>query len=507
VFYCSLGKGFSKLKQLSDKLVVLRNTLFLSVKPVLSLAIGVFFAGYLGRHLGVTRYGNLNYSLSFVTLFSFTANFGVNTVLQRECAYASADINKLVMNAIYVKACLSCLTLVAVIAATALVGGGAPFVYLNLILVFYVIGMSLQNTFRSVFLGRRDAKLIAAVDLISQFLDVFVIVGILSAGGLEISVASGKVFVVGVALLLYIYFFGRKFGIRASSFDVGTAKGFMKSGFYITIITVMLPIYYLIGPVILGNMAGPRHVGIFQAANGFVEKLLELAMPFNEAIFPVMAGGKFNGGSEESSVDFFFYLKLSLLLAAIAWIGTYYVGPVLVVLFFGREYVSAQEVIRILAMSVGLRFVNNFLGTIFLARKKEKISSFLIGLQVSVYVLLCVVFVGQQLGAKGVGYAFVASEGLALVMRMWVLGRIESLPVLMILRRLKHFWYFVAISAFINLLVSKNTLEPIYCLAVLPVFPVLMLILGVTNLRELVAIKNKVGGGIGLVYRRWLKLG
>ena len=399
----------------SEKRVVFRNSVFLSVKPVLSVVLGLFFAGYLGRHLGVEHYGTFTYALSFVTMFSVIANFGVNTILQRECAAPGADVSKLFMNSVYLKTFFLFLTVLTVIAATVLLGGSPIILSLNVIISVYVVGLSLQNSFAAVFKGTRDARAIAVVDMSTQFIDVLLIVSILWLGGMEIGIAWGKVSMVAVGLILSFFIFRRKFDFRVSPFDSGIAKRFLQSGFYITVITVFLPVYHQIGPVILGRISGMNTVGIYQAANGFADKLLMFAMPFNEAVFPLMAGSCIKLGDENSEVDFHYYFNAILILAAGAWIGTYYAGPMLVDLFFGHEYAGARSIIRILAVSIGFRFVNYFCETILLARRNERISSLLVIVQVVINVLLCIALI-PRFGTAGVAYAFVIAEGIKLAM-------------------------------------------------------------------------------------------
>ncbi len=465
--------------------------MFLSVKPVLSVVVGLFFAGYLGRHLGVTRYGNFTYALSFVTMFSVIANFGVNTVLQRECSAAGADVNKLFMNSVYLKTAFLFLTVLTVLAAAVLLGASPVILSLNVILSVYIIGLSLQNSFASVFKGTRDTSAIAIVDTSSQFIDIALIVSILWLGGMEIGIAWGKVALVVLGLVLYLILFRRKFGLVASPFDPGMAKRFLQSGFYITVITVFLPVYHQIGPVILGSISGMKNVGIYQAANGFVDKLLMFAMPFNEAVFPIMAGSVLKLGDRDSGVDFHFYFKTILILASGAWIGTYYAGPMLVDLFFGPEYAEARGIVRIMAVSIGFRVINNFCGTIFLARRNERVSSFLVAVQAAILVCFCFLLI-PRLGAAGVAYAFVAAEGISLVMRIALIGRMEMLPMPDVLWKFRKFWGFVGVFILLNGFSAYIDMKPIYNLVFLPLFPMLMFMFGIMNWKDILAFKKKV---------------
>jgi O-antigen/teichoic acid export membrane protein len=418
----------------SERRLVVYNSFLLSFNPVLNIVVGVFFAGYIGRHLGVDRYGNFNYSLSFVSLFAFVANFGITTVLQREVAQPSADVNALFMNSVYLKSLFLLLTLVAVFLGSFAIHANPTIFHLNMILAFYVAGMSLQNSFASVFKGRSDMKPIAAVDITYQLADVAICVAVLFFGGKEIGIAYGKLGVIVLALLLYLAFLRRRVALRPVALDPSLARRFLDSGFYITLITVFYPLYHQVGPVILGaSSAGPRAVGLYQAANGFVDRLLRFTQPLNDAVFPIFALSREDKGRSRDQ-DFYFYFKAVLILAVGAWIGTHYAGPLLIAIFFGPEYAEAQVIIRIMAIAIGLRFVNNFAGTLLLARGHDRPCALIVGANVALHVVVCLLVIPRW-GAVGIAYAFVISETIGLVMRVaYVLGE-KLFPTEGIVRR------------------------------------------------------------------------
>jgi O-antigen/teichoic acid export membrane protein len=392
----------------SERRLVLYNSFLLSFNPILNIIVGVFFAGYIGRHLGVDRYGNFTYALSFVSLFGFVANFGITTMLQRECAQPSADINALFMNAIYLKSLFLVVTVLAVVCGSLLSHANPTILHLNLVLAFYVVGMSLQNSFASVFKGRSEMKPIAAVNTTSQLADVAICVAVLWFGGKEIGVAYSKLAVTVLGVLLYFLLLRRRVALHPVAVDRRLARRFLDSGFYITLITIFYPLYQ-VGPVILGaSVAGPRAVGLYQAANGFVDRLLRLLGPLNDAVFPIFAASRVDKGRSREA-DFYFYLKAVLILAVGAWIGTRYVGPSLIAIFFGREYAEAQVIIRIMAISIGFRVVSNFAGALLLARGHDRPCALIVGATVAIYLVGCVLMIPRW-GAAGIAYSFVICE-------------------------------------------------------------------------------------------------
>ncbi len=113
--------------------------------------------------------------------------------------------------------------------------------------------------------------------------------------------------------------------------------------------------------------------------------------------------------------DFLFYLRAVLILATGAWIGTYFLGPFLISLFFGREFAAAQIVIQILGISTGIRIVNRFAGALLLARGHDQACASIVGANVAVHVWMCALLI-PRLGAVAIAYAFVTSEVVCLAL-------------------------------------------------------------------------------------------
>jgi O-antigen/teichoic acid export membrane protein len=286
-------------------------------------------------------------------------------------------------------------------------------------------------------------------------------------------------------------FLRSRFVLRPVPLDRTLTRRFLDSGFYITLITVFYPIYQQVGPVILGgSTAGPRAVGLYQAASGFVERLLMFAAPINDAVFPIFALSKEDKGRSREA-DFYFYLKAVLILAIGAWIGTYYAGPLLVSFFFGTEYHPAQEIIRIMAACVGLRFVNNFLGTLLLARGHDRQCAFIVGGQVAFHVAMCYLMVPRT-GAVGIAYAFVFSEAVGLVMRVvYVLG--ESLfPTKEIVRRTAGLACVVVVFVLVNWVYTSLRAPAVAGLALIGTYPLALLAFRVIEWNDFLRMKRVV---------------
>ena len=67
-----------------------KNTGWLLFSKILTLAIAFFVGISVARYLGPTRYGTLNYILSFVGLFSFISSLGIDGIINRDILNCSS---------------------------------------------------------------------------------------------------------------------------------------------------------------------------------------------------------------------------------------------------------------------------------------------------------------------------------------------------------------------------------------------------------------------------------
>lgn len=482
---------------LSEKRIVFKNTLLLSVAPVLSLIIGIGFTGYLARHLGVESYGNLYYSISFVSMLAFTANFGVNTVIQREVAVKDADVNLLFQHGLFIKLLLSVVTAIAIIVTSLVTNVSGVLLKLNFILILYVIFDSVRLSFTSVFKGTMNVKPISYMDLTTQIIEIIVIIVLLAIGGKEIAIAFGKIFVILISIGGLCYYYVNKYKVKIIKIDSKRVTWFLYSGVFITIVTIVSPFYQSIGVVILGNISGIKAVGIYQASMGLIEKLLMLTMTLNDAVFPVFAGSLFRLGDSNSAIDFYFYLKIILILALGAFIGTYFVGPMLVGIFFGEEYFDAKNIIRILSVVVGLRFLNSFGGMILVARKKEIIVGIIVAFQLIVHVLFCYYLIPMY-GVAGLAYAFIIAETIGLCICYCFIYIIEKLYYKIFIYLINRVICVLIFVVFIIYFSNKTNFEPKYNFVINIIYFIIsicsIIFFKVVTLSEILELPNKIYG-------------
>jgi O-antigen/teichoic acid export membrane protein len=70
---------------------------------IFTLAISFFIGVYIARYLGPSNYGLLSYVVSFVGLFGFLANLGINNILNREIVKDHNKKDDLIGTAFYMR--------------------------------------------------------------------------------------------------------------------------------------------------------------------------------------------------------------------------------------------------------------------------------------------------------------------------------------------------------------------------------------------------------------------
>src|SRR5436190_14620310 len=72
-----------------------KNTSWMFLGRIVGLLISFFVTAYVARYLGPANYGMLIYAISFVGLFSFLANLGIDQILYRDLVRFPEKANEL----------------------------------------------------------------------------------------------------------------------------------------------------------------------------------------------------------------------------------------------------------------------------------------------------------------------------------------------------------------------------------------------------------------------------
>jgi PST family polysaccharide transporter len=307
------------------------------------MAVGVWLA----RYLGPDQFGQLNFALAFVTLFSALANVGIDSVVVRDLVKSPKQASQLLGTALILKLMGA---VIAFISATILIASirygdrtvfwlvffasaGFLFQSLDVIDLWFQSEMRLKR----VVLARNTAFLIVAVAKIGLILVQAPLIAFAVAGLVEVVLAAAGLFV--------IYRLEMK-SLRTWQFDASIAIGLIRDGWSLMLSGIVVLLYMRIDQVMLGDLADDVAVGTYSAAVKISEVSYFIPTVLVSVIAPVLVRAKENG--EE-----LYHRRLIQLFRAVTFLSCcivlpmYFLAQPIIDLLYGVTYQSAGEILKI----------------------------------------------------------------------------------------------------------------------------------------------------------------
>jgi O-antigen/teichoic acid export membrane protein len=348
-----------------------KNTSWLLGNRAYGMLIGFFVSVLVTRYLGVENYGTLSYAISFVGLFSFIANLGIEQVLYRDLIKHKHKENELIGTAILLRLVSGSVAMLIAITFAYLTKEQSNVMFLITVISISFIFQAF-NVINYAFQARVQAKF--------PSIATFIVVSILAILKL-IVVLGGKgfyYFAVTHTLesllygIIFLYFYKKYYGSPLNwKFDKRIAREMLVESAPLLLSTVFVSIYSRIDQVLLGNMINVSAVGIYDVAIRLSELWYFIPTILVGSLFPSIVNAK--NTDEKVYAKRFISLTLMLVsLSAITGLIVTVFAHLMLSILYGQEFIGGYRVLQLyvwsgIGMSLGM-VLNQFLITEKLAR-------------------------------------------------------------------------------------------------------------------------------------------
>lgn len=389
------------------------NTGWMFFGQMFGLLVSFFVGIWMARYLGPENFGILNYSMAFVGLFAFIANFGVDHILSRELIKFPEKRDELLGTAFKLK-----------------FGGGILAFFITVVAIFFVdnsflirclvILYALTFIFQSInvvsifFQAKVAAKKNVQAQIISSSISsVFKIIIILLGFGVFWLMLVYVLDFVWLGIILISTY--RRFGLKIKnwSFNKPIAKQMFSSSWLLMLTSVFTSIYMRIDQIIIKNMINETALGLYSAAIKLSEIWYFIPVIICSSLFPAIVNSKkINHEIYFSRLKklFLFMLFLSLTIA----ITITFLAKPIISLLFGIAYIGSVSVLSIYVWSIVGTFLNVAIGSYLVAENYIKIYFFinLIGAVSNIILNLLLI---PRMGIDGAALATVFSYSLIIL--------------------------------------------------------------------------------------------
>ena len=424
-----------KKEPLSRKLTF--GIFYLLSSSFASLAINVVTVGFIARKLGVENFGLYNAIFSFVGLFQFLSDFGLNKTLLK---FGSTDKTQAQIsfgNALFVKSILS-LPLLFLVTLLGFFAGyrGTEL----LVLEFFTISLIFES-YATVFSSIRrilgSFKLVSFFRVLKTLINLIIIICALSINNSVQSLAFANmvlnIVVFIISLINTILLLKPKLRIRL-------IRNFFKDSVIFSLNDFFLNVYGRISTVLLSFFNDLHSVGIFSAALRFTRIANLLPNQVKFALLPTMYRileedeEKSKIKNQKSKMVFIILLKYMIILSTPLVLSIYFFSDSIIHIVFGRKYDLSIPLVQLFSLFIYLRFIETPFSLFYIAMNKHKNMVYFQGVTSLLNLILNLILIPLY-SAYGACLATLISETLFALMQIfmgskyliWHWGQVSSM--------------------------------------------------------------------------------
>ncbi len=389
---------------------------------IVSTGIGVILIALLTRQLGQEGFGMYSTANAFLQMFALLLDLGLNVTLIALLGEHSDD-------KVYEKRCLSALFTLRIVLAAVILGIAAPLIALIFpypwelkLAIFALTASFIFPSLNQVVIGAQQRYLRMHMAAVSENVGrVIALGGVLLAPSLGWGLVP-LMWVISLAgfVNFFINFLAtRRYAQLRWNWDPKFWLMALKRSWPVGVSIAFGLAYFKADTLIMSLVRTQAEVGIYGAAYRVLEVLITIPFMFAGVLLPLLAHAYVKQEKERFQKLVSGAIDVMLLMAIPMVVGTWLLGPQLMNLIAGPEFIGSGEVLRVLVLAIAVIYLNVIFSHIIVAvdgqRKMLPIYA-LVGFgTVALYLLLIPIY-----GMWAASWLTVASELVVGVGSFWV---------------------------------------------------------------------------------------
>jgi len=377
-----------------------RDSLWLSIARFGTQVCMVVVTYLLARRLSLAEFGEYSFIATAILIGNTLTTFGSDMYLIREIA-AKSTFSRL-PSAVTLQITLSCLFIIIVfLFVPYLPNQTSESLYALRVYSFALIPLAFFTVFTSALRGVQKMGSYAWLNLAVSTLQMIVVslfvprgAGVVRLVSLLLMIQTAAAILAGILCVLYIPHFG-----LGRQFSLGALSDLFFECLPIAMIAFLGILYQKTSITMLSILGNVFMVSWFSAATRTVEAARIFHFSALTVLYPAMASAYANEDSDKT-----FRRSWVLLIMIASGIATFLflLAKPLMDIFFGKEYVQAIPVLKILSLTLIPYTINSFLSLVFLTAKQEKLMVRVLLVSLSILVLsnLWLIPKAGQIGAS-----------------------------------------------------------------------------------------------------------
>jgi O-antigen/teichoic acid export membrane protein len=339
----------------------LRNTILVLTAKVVARLIALVTVLAMIKYLKATPYGMFATVANYTAIVSVVLDLGFNVLFVREGARHPNEIQRYLRNVMSLRLLMSVVSLVLLAVALGLNGLGNLLLPAFLLMVLTSYSTLLRNTLYAV---QRLGFEAVAVVLESLVLLGLVLFGIKTGRGLTYFLWAYAAQYAFSCAYFVVVLAVKRIAVIGWRLELPLVREWFWKGLPFALTFVITILYFKIDQPLVYALRPHYEAGWYAAAYKPFEALLFIPITFLSIVFPVLSVYHRERPNELlDAVSRFF--KALLLIGWPMSVGIFLLAHPLTRALFGPDYANSEYALRILALALGIAFVNNaFIGAL-----------------------------------------------------------------------------------------------------------------------------------------------
>ncbi len=356
---------------------VARNVFSLAVSKF--VAIFLVLVGYaaVSRYLGVYRFGQYQFVLSYVTLFSVVVDFGIQQLVIKKIS-EQKELGKKYLGNFFAIEVILAFFVYMILALVAIVNHYDPIVRDAIFLAG--LGMFLNAItipFTAVISAYEDMHILAVVNFLDSVINVGVMFYTIITRGSIIPLASVTL-LMGIMHLIVYRRVIRKYVPKPELFkhlrelDFSLVKNMLRLALPFGMLVGFSAIYNRIDVIILAHLKGYAETGLYTNAYKFMDLLAFFPAVVSSSLYPFISAESFQTNFASLKPALENYTRYMIALAAPIALGGVVLAPKLILLIGGAQFYPAFKALQIIVFASAVLFIYSAVNSVMISQMTRR---------------------------------------------------------------------------------------------------------------------------------------
>ena len=245
---------------------MLKNSWWLFFDKIIRQGLNFLLTAYIARYLGAAEFGQWNYAIAFVALFSFFSTFGLYNILLRDFVRSEEKAGEIMGSALLLKFLGGCLTLLFSVLCILILKPNATILHILIFVTAAGYIAQSADVLDYYFQSQLKSSWIASARGISFFIFGSVKLLLIHFEFTLPYFAAAQVAELFTSGLLMVIFMKNHFPLRAIQINLRLIKKLIRDCLPILFSEIAIVIYMRTDQVMIGEMMGNYALGNYSAA-------------------------------------------------------------------------------------------------------------------------------------------------------------------------------------------------------------------------------------------------